>query len=508
VSARCQESFAGITVPEGDPGALEAAAGEFGALAGQLSGLSAQLRGMPGTLTSWSGPASVTYAGACLTNGSACETAVTALGQAERAARVYAAALEAAQKDAERAIDDARDAQERIDRAEREIEAAQARQAAAALAAAAASTEIGLSALTGTPSPGAQANLDRAHAEEADAAADEARARRELDRARDDLERAKRRGERAEDDARDAGRAAAAGFSGAAGLSPAYVMLGGPATAVAGSGGAPSWWNTTNDGAQWFNEDAFVGGIVPFHPRNDAFGRYKWVGDQGTGQAFYWGEKAAEAYAVALGRRAVWTETTTRFSSGSGRFGPVSFSWTRVSRTTDTVIDASTLASAAKWGKVGKALPIVGTAAGMGSAAWDQWNADASNPSYTSTDRVGRAAGVGVYVGGAAAGGAALGTMIFPGVGTLAGAGIGAAGGLIVGAAASAWEPGKELAADVGQGVANFAVDTYNTVDSGLQTAESAIESVDAKIDEGIDAAGDFIADKMPDVDMPDLNPF
>jgi hypothetical protein len=111
-------------------------------------------------------------------------------------------------------------------------------------------------------------------------------------------------------------------------------------------------------------------------------------------------------------------------------------------------------------------------------------------------------------VGGAAAGGAALGTMIFPGVGTLAGAGIGAAGGLIVGAAATAWEPGKEFAADVGQGVANFAVDAYNTVDSGLQTAESAIESVDAKVDEGIDAAGDFIADKMPDVDLPDLNPF
>jgi hypothetical protein len=61
---------------------------------------------MPGTLAGWSGPASVNYAGACMTNGSACEAAAQALSEAERAARIYAEALEEAQRDAEHAIED------------------------------------------------------------------------------------------------------------------------------------------------------------------------------------------------------------------------------------------------------------------------------------------------------------------------------------------------------------------------------------------------------------------
>ena len=104
------------------------------------------------------------------------------------------------------------------------------------------------------------------------------------------------------------------------------------------------------------------------------------------------------------------------------------------------------------WGKAGRALPVVGTVAGIGTAAWDQWRVDASNPNRTTTDRVGRSAGVGIYVGGAAAGGAAIGTMLFPGVGTLAGAGIGAAGGLVAGAVAVSIEPARELAATPGNG--------------------------------------------------------
>jgi hypothetical protein len=51
------ESYAGITIPEGEPGALRAAAGRFGAMAGALSGVSAELTGLPGSITSWIGPA-------------------------------------------------------------------------------------------------------------------------------------------------------------------------------------------------------------------------------------------------------------------------------------------------------------------------------------------------------------------------------------------------------------------------------------------------------------------
>ena len=53
------ESYAGITVPEGEPGGLRAAASQFTGLAGSLEGASAELRGLPGSLTSWQGPASV-----------------------------------------------------------------------------------------------------------------------------------------------------------------------------------------------------------------------------------------------------------------------------------------------------------------------------------------------------------------------------------------------------------------------------------------------------------------
>ncbi len=45
-------SYAGITVPEGEPGALRAAASQFGTVAGTLSGISGELRGMPGTMAS------------------------------------------------------------------------------------------------------------------------------------------------------------------------------------------------------------------------------------------------------------------------------------------------------------------------------------------------------------------------------------------------------------------------------------------------------------------------
>ena len=90
-------------------------------------------------------------------------------------------------------------------------------------------------------------------------------------------------------------------------------------------------------------------------------------------------------------------------------------------------------------------------------------------------------------MGGAAAGGAAIGTMLFPGVGTLAGAGIGAAGGLVAGAVATSIEPAKEFAADAGEWTANAAVDTWNW---GGDRLEDLGETVD---------------DIVPDVDLPDL---
>jgi hypothetical protein len=509
------ESFAGITVPEGEPGALNDAAGEFGSIAGTLAGTAGELRGMPGTMASWSGPASVNYAGSCLTNSTACDAAVVALGQAEHAARVYSFKLKAAQERARRAIDDARDAQGRIDQAEREIAAAQQRRSAAATAAAYAAKQVSISLAAGMPDPGAEAMRSQAESDAAAAADDEARARRELEHARDDLERAQRRGHEAMDDARDAAQAAAAAFGAAAGSSPAYAMAGGPAAA---SGGPPGWWNTKNEGWQWWNEDQFLSQLIPFHPKHDAVGPYKWWGDQIFNVGADWASGAAVAYGARLRDRAIQDVTTyslrymRQFVSGAG--GTVLTESVVLSRGTTTVIDAGLLAKAGQWSTAGKAIPWVGGAVAVGSAGWDQWREDANNPNLTTTDRVGRAAGVGMYVGGSAVAGAAIGTMLFPGVGTVAGLAIGATAGLVAGAVASSIEPLKNAAAAAGQWTANAAVDAWTWSGDRIGDIRGGIDAGKQWLDDNINMPSVSLPDidlpdiDLPDVDMPDLNPF
>ena len=492
------DSFAGITVPDGDAGALEAAAGRFTTLGHSLSGIAGELRGMPGSLACWAGPASVSYAGACMTTSSAADTAVDAMGQAADAARRYARALEHAQDRAKEAIADARDAQERIDRAEREIQAAQDRQASAALAIRSAETEIMLAAGAGTPAPAAEAIRSQAQSDAANAAADEMRARRELEKARDDLERAQRKGREAAEDARDAGRGAAAAFHAAAQVSPAYAWFGGPASGGGGNGGgAPSWWDTENEGKKAWDEDQFLSQLIFFHPENDVVGGSKWWGDRVADVGIDYAGNAlvaagTRAYAGAISTRQFLDITTSRtFVAGRGGISVVDTITARP--VTAQVIDYDAWQRAGSLTRAGRALPYVGAAVNVASAGWDQWRQDASNPNLTTTDRVGRAAGVGVYVGGASVAGAAIGTMIFPGVGTVAGLAIGATAGLVAGAVASSITPVKEFAADAGAAVANAAVDTVEWSGDRLQDLGEGISD---------------LADKLPDIDMPDLNPF
>jgi len=481
-------SFAGIEVPKGQPGVLEQTAGEFGAIAASLSGVAGELRGMPGSLT-WSGPASVSYAGSCLTNSSGIDTAVTAFGQAEQAARTYATTLRDAKERAREAIRDARDAQQRIDAAERAIEDARNRQTAARNAVAFASKQIALSAVAATPAPEFEAARAQAERDAAVAADDEGRARRALERAQDDLARAKRRGRRAMDDARDAGQAAAAAFGAAAASSPAYAAAGAPG---AGAPGGGSWFNTTNEGSKTFDEDAFMAQLWFAHPRNDTVGRYKWFGDQ----ALNFGLEPAGAGLTTLGHnlrgKAITPMTELRLSytrafqvapDGSTRL----VTGLQASTRAVDVIDYGKWMSSGKYLKAGKALPLVGAPLSIGGAAWDQWRDDAKHPDLTTTDRVGRAAGVGTYVGGAAIAGAAVGSVI-PGLGTAAGFVVGAGIGLAAGAVASSITPVKEAFADAGQWTANAAVD--------------AADWTGDRIDDIGDTLGS-VKDKLPD-----LNPF
>jgi len=266
------DAFAGIEVPQGDPGGLESAAGAFGTIAADLSGAAARLHGMPGELTSWSGPASVAYAGTCLTNGGACTSGVQAFSHAERAAHHYAGKLKDAQKRARQAIREARDAQHRIDQAQRDISDAQDRIAAAATAEAAMAKQAAVAHATGMPAHAFEAARSQAQSDGATAAGDLARAQRALHAAQDDLRRAQKRGHDASDDARDAATAAASAFATATSHSPAFAAFGGPAQGAGPAGGAPAE-------AAW-DWGAFGRYVDPFAAGNDGVTHVKWFGDQ------------------------------------------------------------------------------------------------------------------------------------------------------------------------------------------------------------------------------------
>lgn len=81
------ESFAGITVPEGEPGALESGGARMEGLAGRLDGVHGGLNSLPGALAGWNGPASIAYEGGTLTNGAGIAAAIESL-QALRAGEV------------------------------------------------------------------------------------------------------------------------------------------------------------------------------------------------------------------------------------------------------------------------------------------------------------------------------------------------------------------------------------------------------------------------------------
>jgi hypothetical protein len=501
------ESYAGITVPEGEPDGLRSAGGRFNGLAESLDAVCSELTGLPTAMTSWQGPASVLYADSCMTQAGGARHAVGALHEAAHAARAFARDLEDAQREAREAIRDAKDAQDRIDAANKAIDAAQADQAAASVRADQASHVLAVSSAAGAPSPAAQADLDAAATAGQEAAGREAAARRDLERAQDDLERAKRRGERAEEHARDAASAAAAAFAPAGGF-PGGVPVGAPAAGAGGGGFPGTWWNGRNDGAQWFNEDDFLKTLWPFHPGNDDFERGKWFGDTGAGFATSLLESASFAAAGAARTYATtpWLRTSvtraTYLTTINGR--PAAWgSFTRITQTLEPpppgIVRESTLA-ASRMSKLGWAARGGGVALAGVSGFVDQWHEDSGRTDLTTTDRVGRSAGVGTYMMGAAATGAVIGSVI-PVGGTITGAVVGAGVGLAIGAAANAWEPGKEWAANAGQTVANGVVDGYNGVKDGIaegvsNLADDATETVNR------------VRDLVPDVDMPDLNPF
>ncbi len=459
------ESFAGITVPDGSPDGLHAAAADFEGLSGLLGGLAGQLQGLPGSMPSWQGPASVSYAGSCVTTAGSTTGASQSVTTAGHATRQYAHALEDAQREARQAIAEARDATNRIKRAKAEIDQARSDQATAAQQADHASHELAVSAAHGLPSPRAQASLrDAGNAADA-AAGRERRARQELDQAERDLHRAQRRGREAEQRARDAARSAAAGFGATTG--PTIGPAGPPGSPVIGATGNSLLYDALiapGDLSNPDNQRALGAGLAAGGPKAYAEFRGKYTRVSG-----YWR------------------------TSPSGAQSWVDPYWRRLPAAADVKPDRfgtrwSTGPTATKWAGRAEWLGRAGDVAAVGVAGYNQWQHDASNPSLTTTDRVGRASGAAVYDGGAAVaggwagavagaeGGAAIGTFVGGPIGTAVG---GAIGGLVGGIAGSGIATGvadhftaaKDWAVNEGEKVAN-------TVSTGLHKVEHFIDSI------------------------------
>jgi hypothetical protein len=410
------ESFAGITVPEGEPGSLRSAAAQLHGVSGGLEGVSTRLRGSPMMLSSWMGPASVSYAGSCLTNGAAASAGTRAIAAAGHALRSYAGDLEDAQHDAKQAIHDAREAKRRMDDAKNAIGEAQQAAGAARQRYADATTQVAIESLA--PGGGGNALAQQGQASQDIGAAEdrEAAARRAYERAKEDFEQAQKRGNKAEERARDAARSASGALGQAGGASPAVATPGAPAEPVEGEG---------------------EGGLQSLLP----------------GLLYDTGAGALEGYA--------WFRGHTHVSGYTNRYGTPVAPYFRKAP------------SYARWAKYGELAHRGSTVLAGALGGYEQYRAD-EGKDLTTSQRVvrtsagaandaalswgGAAAGmaVGSRAGGAA--GAAVGS-VFPVVGTGVGFAVGTAGGTIVGgivgSGAGTWVAGhtREAVADGAQWV-------------------------------------------------------
>lgn len=142
-------------------------------------------------------------------------------------------------------------------------------------------------------------------------------------------------------------------------------------------------------------------------------------------------------------------------------------------------------ASRSAWSTAGTWAGRVGTAATVASAGWNQWQADADDPTLGGAERGARAAtmgattAAGAWLGakGGAMGGAAIGTAICPGLGTVVG---GVVGGLVGGAVGGfvGSEVGQEIVDEVGdaaEAAADWMGEAADTVGDAASDVGDAI---------------------------------
>lgn len=159
------ESFAGITVPDGDPDGLRDAARGMGVAASALHESAREVEGMPSMLGSWQGPASANYAASCLSQSAALVRIAQGRTRAAVAVDAFVDDLERARKQARAAIVDARDADRRIKHAQKQLTAARGRFDDADGRATGARTQLSASGAGGVPRPDVQDALHKAEGE-------------------------------------------------------------------------------------------------------------------------------------------------------------------------------------------------------------------------------------------------------------------------------------------------------------------------------------------------------
>jgi exonuclease VII small subunit len=216
VSARPGQTVEGITVPLGDPDALQAAGKQLEGVAVQLQSSSSGLVGLPNLITGWAGPGSSAFAEITGQQATSVQSASLSVTMAAFSVESSADALQDAQHRAERAITRAKKAREEINQAKEDIRQARADQASATLrmitaAAERAAAENNLvssvvDAFGGSGAAAAAVNAADAAYRDAERDLHEAehrekRAQKRLDDAEDDLRDARKDGQDAADDA-------------------------------------------------------------------------------------------------------------------------------------------------------------------------------------------------------------------------------------------------------------------------------------------------------------------
>jgi hypothetical protein len=273
------EAAFGIRVPDGDPGALEGAAGDLRSSSGAFERSAATLRDSS-TAPWWTGTASLSFANRCVDHADAIAAGGEVMQIAAGIVNRLAAELQAAKKATRAALEDAKQADSRRETAERELQQAQADASSARYRAMEIGRAAAVSAAAGNPDPGAEIARSQALADAGAADERAATAERARERAVADLEEAKRAGNRAERDYEDAADAAAGKIAALAGLLPQPLGVtsipagyGGPApVAPAGTSAVPppppeeedgggGFWNTVGDLSGWNDAKAAVSAI-------------------------------------------------------------------------------------------------------------------------------------------------------------------------------------------------------------------------------------------------------